>query len=207
MMVHRSGPPYRGRSGVGWLVVRTMVAEWPRYRFFRPHIKGSGPAMAVPIYTSAITQFALKCGGEQTCRVSDAWNRISNNMGIPVDDLKKKKETLMTAFRTNLKKKKESMRSGAGFDDIYTPSWPFFDVMESFLKDVYECKSIINTDGGASTSLDDEDSSMSQNGNLENENPNATVNSEINIPVVRRRSRNPPELQEASNEMKGPFHL
>ncbi|GBP96156.1 hypothetical protein EVAR_95113_1 [Eumeta japonica] len=55
----------------------------------------------------------------------------------------------------------------------------------------------------ASTSLDDEDSSMSQNGNLENENPNATVNSEINIPVVRRRSRNPPELQEASNEIKG----
>lgn len=37
---------------------------------------------------------------------SDAWDRISNNMGIPVDDLKKKKETLMTAFRTNLKKKK-----------------------------------------------------------------------------------------------------
>ncbi|GBP28981.1 hypothetical protein EVAR_83881_1 [Eumeta japonica] len=57
----------------------------------------------------------------------------------------------------------------------------------------------------ASTSLDDEDSSMSQNGNLENENPNATVNSEINIPVVRRRSRNPPELQEASNEMKRAF--
>lgn len=83
-------------------------------------------------------------------QVSDAWNRISNNMGIPVEDLKKKKETLMTAFRTNLKKKKESIRSGAGLDDIYTPSWPFFEIMESFLRDVYECKSIINTDGGVS---------------------------------------------------------
>lgn len=82
--------------------------------------------------------------------MSDAWNRISNNMGIPVEDLKKKKETLMTAFRTNLKKKKESIRSGAGLDDIYTPSWPFFEIMESFLRDVYECKSIINTDGGVS---------------------------------------------------------
>ncbi|KAG7300743.1 hypothetical protein JYU34_015069 [Plutella xylostella] len=138
-------------------------------------------------------------------KVSDAWNRISNNMGIPVEDLKKKKETLMTAFRTNLKKKKESIRSGAGLDDIYTPSWPFFEIMESFLRDVYECKSIINTDGGASTSLDDEDSITSQNENIENEDPNATVNSEINIPVIRRRSRNPPELQEASNEMKRAF--
>ncbi|CAG9095602.1 unnamed protein product [Plutella xylostella] len=138
-------------------------------------------------------------------KVSDAWNRISNNMGIPVEDLKKKKETLMTAFRTNLKKKKESIRSGAGLDDIYTPSWPFFEIMESFLRDVYECKSIINTDGGGSTSLDDEDSITSQNENIENEDPNATVNSEINIPVIRRRSRNPPELQEASNEMKRAF--
>ncbi|GBP93360.1 hypothetical protein EVAR_85171_1 [Eumeta japonica] len=249
MMVHRSGPPYRGRSGVGWLVVRTMVAEWPRYRFFVHTSKVVGqrwryPSTRRPLLSlrsnavesrraeylvrvkmstawphSEILNFLEFYRAETIIwnpkhknhkdknKVSDAWNRISNNMGIPVDDLKKKKETLMTAFRTNLKKKKESMRSGAGFDDIYTPSWPFFDVMESFLKDVYECKSIINTDGGASTSLDDEDSSMSQNGNLENENPNATVNSEINIPVVRRRSRNPPELQEASNEMKGPFHL
>ncbi|KAL4714286.1 hypothetical protein ACJJTC_009638 [Scirpophaga incertulas] len=127
---------------------------------------------------------------------SDAWNRISTNMGISVDELKKKKEILMTPFRTNLKKKKESMRSGARLEDIYTPSWPFFDIMEGFLKDVYKCKSIINTDRGASTSLDDEDSIMSQNENIENEDPNATVNSEINIPVVRRRSRNPSELQE-----------
>ncbi|KAG7295032.1 hypothetical protein JYU34_022501 [Plutella xylostella] len=57
----------------------------------------------------------------------------------------------------------------------------------------------------ASTSLDDEDSITSQNENIENEDPNATVNSEINIPVIRRRSRNPPELQEASNEMKRAF--
>ncbi|GBP01318.1 hypothetical protein EVAR_30824_1 [Eumeta japonica] len=111
------------------------------------HIKGSGPAMAVPIYTSAITQFALKCGGadvQSTSAETIIWNPKHKNH-----------------------------------------------------KDKNK----------ASTSLDDEDSSMSQNGNLENENPNATVNSEINIPVVRRRSRNPPELQEASNEMKGPFHL
>ncbi|GBP75047.1 hypothetical protein EVAR_21812_1 [Eumeta japonica] len=231
---------------------------------FRPHIKGSGPAMAVPSTRFALSNAVESRRAEYLVRVKmstalphsrntkflefyraetiiwnpkhknhkdktrcQMWNRISNNMGIPVDDLKKKKETLMTAFRTNLKRKK-SMRSGAGFDDIYTPSWPFFDVMESFLKDVYECKSIINTDGGliyvvdfvrkktcitiippitsayqfSTVIIDDEDSSMSQNGNLENENPNATVNSEINIPVVRRRSRNPPELQEASNEMK-----
>ncbi|GBP93351.1 hypothetical protein EVAR_85162_1 [Eumeta japonica] len=170
MMVHRSGPPYRGRSGVGWLVVRTMVAEWPRYRFFVHTSKVVGQRWRYPSTRRPL--LSLRSNAVESRRaeylVSDAWNRISNNMGIPVDDLKKKKETLMTAFRTNLKRKR-----------------------------VYE----------ASTSLDDEDSSMSQNGNLENENPNATVNSEINIPVVRRRSRNPPELQEASNEMKGPFHL
>ncbi|GBP05613.1 hypothetical protein EVAR_49860_1 [Eumeta japonica] len=129
MMVHRSGPPYRGRSGVGWLVVRTMVAEWPRYRFF--------------VHTSKV--------------VGQRWRYPSTRRPLL------------------------SLRSNA---------------VESRRAEYL-----------ASTSLDDEDSSMSQNGNLENENPNATVNSEINIPVVRRRSRNPPELQEASNEMKGPFHL
>lgn len=55
----------------------------------------------------------------------------------------------MTAFRTNLKKKKDFMRSGAGFDEIYTPSWPFFDTMESFLKDVpIPINSVINTEDG-----------------------------------------------------------
>ncbi|CAG5047108.1 unnamed protein product [Parnassius apollo] len=68
-------------------------------------------------------------------------------MGIPINDLKKK-ESLMAAFGTHLKKKKDFMRSGTGLDEIYTPSWPFFEVIESFLKDVYQCNSVINTEEG-----------------------------------------------------------
>lgn len=59
---------------------------------------------------------------------------------------KKKKETLMTAFRLNLKKKQASKSSGAGEEDIFKPVWIFYDALESFLRNKYECKSIITTE-------------------------------------------------------------
>lgn len=83
-------------------------------------------------------------------KVNDAWKRISDELGIPVDEIKRKKESLMTSFRSNLKKKKDSKRSGAGEDEVYKPIWIFYDVMESFLFDVYECKSIVNTEENVS---------------------------------------------------------
>ncbi|CAK1597955.1 unnamed protein product [Parnassius mnemosyne] len=37
--------------------------------------------------------------------INDSWKRIADTMGVPVHELKKKKESLMTCFRNNLKKK------------------------------------------------------------------------------------------------------
>ncbi|KAH9644864.1 hypothetical protein HF086_007952 [Spodoptera exigua] len=46
---------------------------------------------------------------------ADAWIRLAELTGRPVKEIKNKKEILMTTFRKHLKKKKrESMRSGAG---------------------------------------------------------------------------------------------
>ncbi|CAF4817082.1 unnamed protein product [Pieris macdunnoughi] len=39
-------------------------------------------------------------------KVNDAWNRIADSLQIPVSELKKNKETLMSAFRMHFKKNK-----------------------------------------------------------------------------------------------------
>lgn len=78
-------------------------------------------------------------------QVHDAWVRISNEMEIPIPELKKKKEALMATFRQHLKKRKASISSGCGEEDVYKPIWIFYNVMESFLGDVYECSSKMNT--------------------------------------------------------------
>lgn len=57
-------------------------------------------------------------------------------MQIPVLELKKKKETLMTAFRLHHKKILQSIR--ANEDEVYKPIWIFYEPLESFLKNVYE---------------------------------------------------------------------
>ncbi|KAF9411153.1 hypothetical protein HW555_010015 [Spodoptera exigua] len=61
---------------------------------------------------------------------ADAWIRLAELTGRPVKEIKNKKEILMTTFRKHLKKKRESMRSGADQteDDplirVSTPSRP-----------------------------------------------------------------------------------
>lgn len=45
---------------------------------------------------------------------ADAWIRLAQLTGRPVKEVKNKKEILMTTFRKHLKKKQESIRSGAG---------------------------------------------------------------------------------------------
>ncbi|KAJ8939893.1 hypothetical protein NQ318_023233 [Aromia moschata] len=78
--------------------------------------------------------------------VNDAWKRISGIMGVPVHEVKKKKESLMTSFRGNSKNKLLSMKSGCGEDDAYKPIWIFYDAMEVFLRDIYESTSIMNSE-------------------------------------------------------------
>jgi len=78
-------------------------------------------------------------------QINDAWVRLSRQLECPVTELKKKKDSLMATFRGHLRKKKASIRSGAGVNDIYKPIWFAYEYMESFLSPVYECQSTINT--------------------------------------------------------------
>ncbi|VVC94911.1 unnamed protein product [Leptidea sinapis] len=74
-------------------------------------------------------------------------------MNKSVKELKTKKEILMATFRRHLKKKKDSIRSGAGSDDVYTPVWFAYDLMESFLRPVYTCSNNVNSEEVSKTTF------------------------------------------------------
>ncbi|CAK1583687.1 unnamed protein product [Parnassius mnemosyne] len=79
-------------------------------------------------------------------RVHDAWMRIKEIMNIEVTDLKKKKENLMSSYRTYRKKVKDSVnKSGASSDEIYKPIWFAFDAIDAFLRESDHCKKTTNT--------------------------------------------------------------
>lgn len=75
-------------------------------------------------------------------KLSEAWIDIQNNMEEPctVVELKKKKESLMSAFRAyKTKIKRSSLHSG-----VYKPTWFAYEFMNSFLDDVYTCNASMN---------------------------------------------------------------
>ncbi|KAF6215703.1 hypothetical protein GE061_000034 [Apolygus lucorum] len=57
----------------------------------------------------------------------------------------------MATFRPLLKKKKASLRTGTGTEDVFQPIWFAFDVMESFLGKIYDVEETINTEDQASS--------------------------------------------------------
>lgn len=75
----------------------------------------------------------------------DAWCRISELMGIPIDDLKNKKTSLFASYRGYKNKVKKSENSGAGVDDVYKPIWFAYEIIDSFFGDTTKCKKTINT--------------------------------------------------------------
>ncbi|KAL4083102.1 hypothetical protein QTP88_028432 [Uroleucon formosanum] len=87
-------------------------------------------------------------------KVHDAWKRISLDMNnIPIEELKAKKKSLMATFRPLLKKKKASIRSGAGTDDVFQPIWFAYDIMERFLGTNFEVVETINTEDEMSENI------------------------------------------------------
>jgi hypothetical protein len=79
--------------------------------------------------------------------VADAWKRIEASLSIKcsVQELKKKKESLMATFRPLLNKVKASMKTGKGADEVYRPSWFAFETMAKFLNGIYQPRNIVNT--------------------------------------------------------------
>ncbi|CAG4997056.1 unnamed protein product [Parnassius apollo] len=93
-------------------------------------------------------------------KIHDAWTKIDRILNVSIKDLKTKKETLMGTFRRHLKKKQDSMRSGAGSDEIYEPIWFAYRIMESFLLPVYTSRATLNTEETTSTSSESRDSQI-----------------------------------------------
>lgn len=50
----------------------------------------------------------------------------------------------MATFR--LQKKMQLTKSDMSEDELSNPIWPFYEPVYAFLKDVYECYSVINTE-------------------------------------------------------------
>ncbi|CAG4988019.1 unnamed protein product [Parnassius apollo] len=74
-------------------------------------------------------------------RVNDAWVDIQNSLGVPctVKDLKRKKDSLMAAYRNYKTKIKKSEVLGSSSDDVYQPSWFAFSYIDGFLGSIYKC--------------------------------------------------------------------
>ncbi|XP_038207376.1 uncharacterized protein LOC119829074 [Zerene cesonia] len=80
--------------------------------------------------------------------VNDAWERIKNSFSLQcsIDELKKKRNSLMAAYRDHLKKLKDSYATCTSTEDVYQPTWFAFEAMHSFLWTVYEYNNIRNTE-------------------------------------------------------------
>lgn len=78
--------------------------------------------------------------------IHDAWVRISEHMEIPVAELKKKRDSLMATYRSHKRRVIASIQSGAAADSIYKPIWFAYELMDSFLNDIVQCRKTLNTD-------------------------------------------------------------
>ncbi|XP_072393914.1 uncharacterized protein [Diabrotica undecimpunctata] len=77
-------------------------------------------------------------------KVNDGWIRLGQNLDIPVAILKKKKDSLRATFRQQFRKKRDSIKLGS--TDVYKPVWFAYELMESFLGNIYECDTTVKTE-------------------------------------------------------------
>ncbi|KAF9405180.1 hypothetical protein HW555_013971 [Spodoptera exigua] len=125
----------------------------------------------------------------------DAWMRVSTVMEIPIEELKKKKDSLMSSYRSYKGKVKKSIQSGAGADDIYQPTWFAFEAMNAFLGDNLTCKKTMNTETGEEPTEAIEENDI-------NENRSQSMNSQKDSDHSIRRRKTSSELVEAGNVVK-----
>ncbi|GBP43085.1 hypothetical protein EVAR_96347_1 [Eumeta japonica] len=113
-------------------------------------------------------------------------------------------------FRQHLKKK-NSLPSGCGEEDVYKPIWVFYNAMASFLGDVYECSSKLNTviQATEESSRTDGQLDSSQAVNVQEQHSscsNVTMHEGFPPPsnrtTLKGRSSNPPELTKAYEQMQ-----
>lgn len=69
--------------------------------------------------------------------VHKAWVRIHNSLGwdCKIDDMKKKRDSLMAGYRSIINRKRKAIRNEEEPEQI---TWYAFDALHSFLGPVYE---------------------------------------------------------------------
>ncbi|VEN38003.1 unnamed protein product [Callosobruchus maculatus] len=170
-------------------------------------------------------------GHKNKNKINAAWIDIEKDMGCEctVTELKKKKDSLMAAFRAYKTKIKKSETSESGSSEVYRPVWFAYDFMNSFLGAVYKCS--INTESPnhqqdaensnhgqnntgntgddtdvsnreeASPSLELQVSSMTQSSSSSQQMSTATHSKPSSTTTIpKRRQHYPPEPQLAKNQ-------
>lgn len=68
--------------------------------------------------------------------LQDAWNKVANELSVTmtVVALKKKKESLMSTYRTLRKKVVDSETTGTGSHEVYFPSWIAYNAIDRFIR-------------------------------------------------------------------------
>nr|CAI5843446.1 unnamed protein product [Callosobruchus analis] len=69
------------------------------------------------------------------CRLNDGWAQLQNEFRteLRIIELKERKESLMSAYRSLKKKLVQSEVSGQGNTDVYKPSWIAYGALDKFL--------------------------------------------------------------------------
>ncbi|CAG9772281.1 unnamed protein product [Ceutorhynchus assimilis] len=80
--------------------------------------------------------------------VNDAWKRIQDNISVEctMQELKKKKESLMATFRPLIKKVKASSGTGSDAVEVFRPTWFAFEKMARFLHGICELRNTQDTE-------------------------------------------------------------
>ncbi|CAG9834711.1 unnamed protein product [Diabrotica balteata] len=74
-----------------------------------------------------------------------AWTRLQNTFATPMKELKKKKDGLFAIYRKYANKVAQCKKSGSESDDIYTPTWTFYEPIDRFLHSIYVPGRTINS--------------------------------------------------------------
>ncbi|KAL0871490.1 hypothetical protein ABMA27_005208 [Loxostege sticticalis] len=96
--------------------------------------------------------------------VRQSWERIQKELGMPctITELKKKKESLMSAYRSYTTRIRRCQLEGKAWE----PTWTYYETMDSFLGSVYTCNVSLQTAGEDNTDdeeeINDEDADESE---------------------------------------------
>jgi len=79
---------------------------------------------------------SLYPGHKNKNTLQDAWTEVANKLSVtmPVVALKKKKESLMSTYRTLRKKVVDSDTTGSGSQDVYYPFWFAYNAIDRFIR-------------------------------------------------------------------------